>query len=307
MALELLWRWSFGLGLLALLFYAYSHLREAVLISDAGMAALHSHDPMTVLRAAAGLVVSIEPLLLRTAVQISAAAAVLWVVSSALGRGPITRTLARRLASECRVSLPPDAPRWEAYALLKMGCVAMLLILLIGYMGGILLATALDAAGTNILVAVLIVVASLAVAALVWSYVNWVLSLAPIFVARDGLAALDAVVAALAFMGRNHSRLVAVAAWNATLRGLFATAITLAGIATVALHSRMPGWSAAVLLVAETLLYLLVSDYLLLARYAAYIAVAVHELAEGAPLGQVSGHPPASPSGAPSPAPPAGR
>ena len=37
-------------------------------------------------------------------------------------------------------------------------------------------------------------------------HVNWVLSLAPIFVVRDGLSALDALVAALAFSAAYGSR-----------------------------------------------------------------------------------------------------
>ncbi len=43
--MELLWRWSFGLGLLALLFFAYAHLRQAILLSDADQSALSGQDP----------------------------------------------------------------------------------------------------------------------------------------------------------------------------------------------------------------------------------------------------------------------
>jgi hypothetical protein len=286
LALELLWRWSVGLGLLAMLFYAYAHLREAVLLVAAGTPALHSRDPRAVISAAVELVASLEPLLWRTLARIVAVAAVLWIVASTLGRGIITRTLARRFAAEYHAAVSADAPRWEAFAALKMGSVLMLLILVIGYLGGILVATLVDAAGHSLLISILILVASVAVAAIVWGYVNWVLSLAPIFVARDGLEGLEAVVAALGFAGRPHARLVAIAVWNATLRGLSATVITLAGIATVALRSWLPGWMVMVLLVVESVLYLLVSDYLLLARYAAYIAVAVHERShDGAPGG----------------------
>ena len=38
--LELLWRWSFGLGLMALAFFAYTRLRQAILIPDADRAIL---------------------------------------------------------------------------------------------------------------------------------------------------------------------------------------------------------------------------------------------------------------------------
>ena len=54
--LELLWRWSFGLGLMALLFFAYAHLRQAILISDADEAAFSGQDPLAMATAAAGIV-----------------------------------------------------------------------------------------------------------------------------------------------------------------------------------------------------------------------------------------------------------
>ena len=113
---------------------------------------------------------------------------------------------------------------------------------------------------------------------MLWSWVNWVLSLAPIFVARDGLSPLESVVAALAFLRRNGSRLVAIAIWNNTLRGLAATVITAAAAVTLAMRASLPGWAITGLVVLETLLYLVVSDFLLLVRLAAYGSVAVREL-----------------------------
>jgi hypothetical protein len=113
---------------------------------------------------------------------------------------------------------------------------------------------------------------------LLWSWVNWVLSLAPILVARDGLSPLDSIIGAIAFIRRNGSRLIAIAIWNSTLRGLAATVITAAAAVTVAAHTALPGWAAAVLVVLETLLYLVVSDFLLLVRLAAYSSVAAREL-----------------------------
>jgi len=283
LAQELFWRWSYGLGFLALLFFAYSRLRAAVLLSDTATAALHTHDMTELTSAATVLLQAVEPLLYRTLAQIFVVGGVLWSVSSGLGRGMITRTLVRRYAADYGAAIAPEAPRWDSYIALKAVRVLMLLILVIGYLGGVLLATVADAAGPNLLLSVLILVSSLAVAALIWSYVNWVLSLAPIFVARDGLGALDAAVAALAFLGRNRSMLTALTVWNTTLRGLSATTITLVGLATLAGHSLLPFWLLAVLLGLQALAYVVVSDYLLLGRYAAYASLAVSELSGSAP------------------------
>jgi hypothetical protein len=279
LAMELLWRWSFGLALLALLFMAYAHLRQAVFLSDADEMALNGQDPFAVASAAAGLITQALPLMLRTLAQVSSIAAVLWIAAATLGRGIITRLIVSGFASGYSLTIAHDAPRWTSFAILKFARVLMLLILAIGYFGGTFMAALVNGREQNMLTSALIVFASLAVASVVWSYVNWVLSLAPIFVVRDGLAPLDSVVAAIAFLRRNHSRLTAIALWNSTLRGVAATVITAAGVFSVVLRVALPPWAVTALLVLETLAYLVVSDIFLLARLGAYASVAVRELA----------------------------
>lgn len=276
--LELLWRWSFGLGLMALLFFAFAHLRQAILISDADQAAFSGQDPLAMATAAAGIVAGSHPLLLRTFAQLAAVASVLWIAAATLGRGMLTRIIVRRLAANYDLTIAADAPRWAWFAILTTARVLMLLILVIGYLVGTLIVASVSAFGKNVFTAAFIIFAAVAASGLVWSWVNWVLSLAPIFVARDGLSPLDSIIAALAFIRRNGSRLIAIAIWNNTLRGLAATVIAVAGAATVATHTALPGWAVAVLVVLETLLYLVVSDFLLLVRLAAYSSVAVREL-----------------------------
>jgi hypothetical protein len=276
--LELLWRWSFGLGLLALLFFAYAHLRQVVLLSDADTAAFSGEDPLAIASSAAGLIAGAQPLLFRTFTQVAAVASVLWVAAAALGRGMLTRMIVRRFAVDYDLKIAADAPRWRSFAILKIARVLMLLILVIGYLAGVLIVAVVNAPGQNVLTDSLIIFAALAASSVLWSYVNWVLSLAPIFVARDGLSPLDSLVAALAFLRRNGSRLMAIAIWNSTLRGLSATVITAAAAVTVTLRTALPDWMITVLLALETLVYLIVSDFFLLTRFAAYSSVAVREL-----------------------------
>ena len=104
------------------------------------------------------------------------------------------------------------------------------------------------------------------------------LSLAPVFVVRDGLSPLDSVVAAISIRPSQLLTLTAIALWNSTLRGVAATVITIAGAFTVAMHAALPPWAITALLVLETLTYLVISDMFLLARLAAYASVAVREL-----------------------------
>ena len=286
LGMEMLWRWSFGLGLLALTVVAYAHLRPALMVSDGE--ALNLQDPAAFAESASNLIVPMLPLLAKTAAQVFCAAAVLWAGISALGRGVITRTVVGRLGKEQGVTIVPDAPRWASFAMLQSARVVMLLILVIGYLGGAFL-SALVGGGQNVFATALIIFSSLAVSSIVWSYVNWVLSLAPLFVVRDGMSALNATVEAVDFIRRHRSQLRTIALRNSSLRGVAAVLITLAGVVTAAL-SGLPAWITTVLLTLETLAYLVVSDVFLLARLAAYASVAVSERAAGAELAGVVDH-----------------
>lgn len=277
--IELLWRWSFGLGLLALFFLIYARFRQAVLLSAADQIALTSQDPFAAAVAASNLIAGALPLLLGTLARISGLAAVFWIASATLGRGIITRLIVRRFAASADVAIAPDAPRWASFAMLNFARVLMLLILVIGYLGGSLIAALVSGPGQDVVFPSLIVFIALVIAVAVWSYINWVLSLAPVLVVRDGLAPLDSVVAAIAFIRRNRSKLMALAIWNGTLRGVAASIISVAGAFTLALYGTPQPWIATALLVVETLVYLVVSDIFLLVRLAAYASVAVRELA----------------------------
>jgi hypothetical protein len=273
-SMELLWRWSFGLGLLALTVAAYVHLRPALMFTEGE--ALNLQDPAAFAESATNMIAPVLPLLAKTAAQVFCVASVLWAGISALGRGVITRTIVRRFAKDYGVAIAPDAPRWASFALLQCARVLMLLILVIGYLGGAYLGSLVNEQGDNVLAASLIVLSALTFAGLVWSYVNWILSLAPIFVARDALSPLDATVEAIAFIRRRFSQLKGIAIWNSALRGMAATVITLAGVFTAVSRGIAP-WALTVLLVLETLAYLVISDILLLVRLASYASVAVRE------------------------------
>ena len=274
--MELLWRWSFGLGMLALAFFVYSQLRQAVLLSDADELALSGHDPIVAAATAWGLLAGAMGPLLRVLEPVFCVAVVLWIAATTVGRGIITRLVVRRFAADYTITIPTDAPRWSSFAILNFARVLMLLIPVIGSLGGTLIAGLVSAPGQNVIASSLIVFASLAAAGLLWSYVNWVLSLAPIFVVRDGRSPVDAIVEAIAFLRRNYLRLSSVALWNGILRGLAATVISIAGMFAVALRPA-PTVAIAVLLVLEMLLYLIISDLFLLARLGAYASVAVRE------------------------------
>ena len=305
LAMELLWRWSFGLGVLGLLLTAWTRLRPVLMLDEAELRTLDTSNPVTLASQIVALFEPYAPLLLRVALWVAAGAALLWIVTATVGRTVITRIVmsevtrlqnptsagspaldsyrrsavdsARPNPAQQNLAMPYPAgksSRWPAHAILHAARVLMLLIPAIGYLAGVLLAS-LAGGAENPLSAAILVLTPFFTACVLWSLVNWVLSLAPLFVEREGLGALDAIVAALNFVQRRRTELASIAQWNGALRTVVAVALTVLGAAT--LSAGGPLWLRVALVALETLAYLVLSDWLLLARLAAYAQVAVAE------------------------------
>ena len=274
LAMELLWRWSFGLGVLGLLLTAWTRLRPVLMLDEAELRTLDTSNPVTLASQIVALFEPYAPLLLRVALWVAAGAALLWIVTATVGRTVITRALVRNEMPTDVANQAKASSRWPAHAILHAARVLMLLIPAIGYLAGVLLASL--AGGTeNPISAAILVLTPFFTACVLWSLVNWVLSLAPLFVEREGLGALDAIVAALNFVQRRRTELASIAQWNGALRTVVAVALTVLGAAT--LSAGGPLWLRVALVALETLAYLVLSDWLLLARLAAYAQVAVAE------------------------------
>ncbi len=223
-----------------------------------------------------------RPLLVRLLVVALPVLALLWGAALTIGRGLTTRAIVRRLATEHGQPEPPPL-RWLAMAGISFGRVAAVLILLIGYVGGSIIGSSV--AGTpqepNLFAPALLFLLIFGMGAAAWSVVNWILSLAPIFAVRDGLSALDSTVAAIRFARRRRKELTSAAGKNAFLRTAVAVVLTVAGLLLIPLAHVAPAWLIAVLAVVISLAYILESDYLLLARLAAYAVVALEEEGTG--------------------------
>jgi len=273
---ELLWRWSFGLGVLAVIFFSLPTFQHIAYLAEPDQSLLQSHDPMAVAAGIAEVMQAARPLIVRLLVVALPVLALLWGAALTIGRGLTTRAIVRRLAAERGQPEPPPL-RWLAMAGISFGRVAAGFILLIGYVGGSIISSSVAGSpeNPNLLASALLFLLVFGAAFAVWSVVNWFLSLAPIFALRDGLGALDATVAAIRFVRGHRRQLRAAAGMNALLRTVAAVVLTIAGLLLIPLASAAPGWLIAVLAVLISLAYILSSDYLLLARLTGYAVIAM--------------------------------
>ncbi len=275
--MELLWRWCFGLGMLGLLLYAYAQLRPAIVTAAADTPALRVTDLVKQVRVLAEMLTPLMPLLLKLLGQLYLAGGVLWAAISATGRGVILRSLTASAAAECGVATASLERRWWTYFALHAARVLMLLILVIGYLGGILAAALVTQERPSVRLFMLITLTTFFAAFLLWSYVNRVLALAPVFDACDGLAPLDAIAAAVLFLRRKGTQLRAANRAGNILHVTVAVLFTLLGVVSSAVPLPPVGLAALILL--ETLLYCVLADYFHLNRLAMAVAMVVGERA----------------------------
>lgn len=269
-AAELAWRWTFGLGTLGVLLIAARQVRDAFALSGADEVSLGTGDVQQRAEALARMVLGALPYLAKIAVVVLPGIALLWLICATLGRTPVTRVLVKTSYGTSRPT------RWGAMAGIHAAKVFLLLVLFIGYASGALAGAAVigNPANPRFALATVMFLAVFGLSLTVWSWTNFVVSLAPIFVLRDGRSFLDSLVDAIAFARLRTTELAKVAFVSALLRTVVAVVITGAALSFLVGAKNAPAYLIAGVMAALTVSYCAVSDWLLLARLEAYVLLA---------------------------------
>jgi hypothetical protein len=242
--LELLWRWSFGLGALGVVFLALRPLIAAVQLTQMDQEMLASRNPDMIAGVVGELMVDVLPILGTVLAWSLPALALLWAAAVTLGRGFTAQIILRKIASEHGRELASlTSARCRAMAGISLGRVLMGLILFIGYVGGIIIArwaTGVSTSRFSPLISASVFMLVFGVSIGVWMTVNWFLSLAPLFVVRDGSDVLTSVAQAINFTQIRGSELRNVALWNGLIRSFCAALFVIAGTLCVPLAKRRP-------------------------------------------------------------------
>jgi len=242
---EIAWRWAFGIAAIAVTLLLIRQSLAAVDVSEVELA----------LARRSGLFLAAVPAL-----------SVLWIIGASIGRGvtlaavnPAAETRARRFG--------PLAGINALRALLTLSAIG-------AWIGSMILASAAfppreEHAASAVMLWLLLAV----VIGFCWSVVNWFLSLAPIFVLRDGRGIWGAVRDSLDLLRLRPRAYLSIAAWFGLWRMLLIfVALLLGGIAFAAAGSNAPA-----VVVSETVLalaYFALADWLQIARLAAYVFLA---------------------------------
>ena len=301
---EIAWRWTFGLGALALAVASFGAYLDTLRVSNLELLVLRGHLHWLIADAV-GHMLQGGPRLATVAAIVLPAIILLWVMAATIGR---TATLKALLRRETPVALGPQFG-------LNFLSASVTLASLIGYLGAAILAdrTASDAGDVRggVFLVVFVVLGTLI--AIVRSRINWFLSLGAIPAVREGHDTFTAISEAVGLFRRHPARFAGAGAVFGIIHGVLFAFCTVVCLLALSLTGKAPPVATLFVLAVITLAYFAAVDFLYIARLAAYVALdeidrtppPMAVVAESAPAvpepPPVSELPPVSEPGLPSP------
>ena len=280
---EIAWRWSVGTLAGALLGFAFFEYLDTLPISRAELLLLRSRHPFLISQTAAHILRGSALRLVLAGILVFVGISMAWIIAASLGRAATLSALLERFGAS-----KPSSPRGRLASLwgLNFFRVAATLAAVPALVGAALLAGfAFSGSDPHPGVVFLLLVPLTCLVIVFWAALNWVLSLASIFVMRNGNQTFAAVSAVVAMYRERTGPLLAVGFWFGLAHvvafmlasTVVAFPLAFAGVLPVAMVL------GGVLLV--TLLYFAVVDFLYLGRLAGYIAILEWpENAKGSPM-----------------------
>jgi hypothetical protein len=290
---EIAWRWTAGAIAWALLLFWFVEYLDTLPVTNGDVTLLSTRQPFLVGRAIAHILHGSLNRAVMAASFAVIALSLLWIVAASIGRIATVRALLdyfrRGVAGDVSAETGDATEPRPMRSLLGLSFLraALMLAALLAFVGAAVLAGFASTAANPQPGLVFVLFLPLAgLIGIVWSALNWVLSLAGIFVVRDGEDALGALSAAVTFSRERSGPVAAVSTWTGlahlTVLSVAGTAVSLPLAFIHVAPSRLV--IGGVTLVA--LLYFAVVDWLYMVRLAGYVWIAEMRdaLAESAPL-----------------------
>jgi hypothetical protein len=273
---EIAWRWSFGAAVGVLSVFSFFEYLDSLPVSNGDLLLLRTRQPTLISRAVFDIFRGSSFRLLETVTVLAVTLGVAWVVVASLGRAATLRALVAQFRGSDGAALQHEEKSWVLPSLFALNCFRLgtALAAAIGYLAAVLLGTAASqpsdpSPGSALLITLTIIM----LVWFAWSMVNWLLSLAAIFIVAHGEDTFGSIVAAVNLCQNRPGSILAAGTW-----------FGLAHIAAFVIASSVVGFPlgfAAVLpagamlggVLLVTLLYLAIVDFLYIGRLAAYVAM----------------------------------
>ena len=285
---EISWRWVVGATATILFLFGLFEYLDTLPVTSGELLFLRTRNPFLVSQALAhilrgsitrGLLSLILAILLLT---------VIWMLAASLGRQAILEAMMDYFRERFHDDLKPrdeadEVATAEAssidlvFAQLRLNFlrVAVSIAALIGLAGAATIA-GFASSPTNPRpgLALILFLPVSAVVYLIWYELNWLLSLASVFVVRDADDAVGAISSAVTFCRDRTGAVFAISAWTGLAHLIAFVGASTAVSLPMALVGILPWRLVALAVILVTLVYFAVSDWLYTARLAGYVCIA---------------------------------
>ncbi len=296
---EITWRWVFGTTATLLFFFGLFEYLDTLPVTRADILFLRTRNPFLVSQAFAHILRGSMNRAVLSLILAAVLLALIWMLAASLGRiatveamleyfrtrfaeqpesenkaVSATQGRALGLAEFVRPGIS-ESGRFASLLRLNFLRVTAILATFIGLAGAALLA-ALASPPTHPrpALAFLLLVPVISAVALIGYELNWLLSLAAVFVVRDGDDAIESIVGAVALCRERSGPVFAVSTWTGIAHLIaFVGASTVVGF-PIGLAGVLPWRAIASLVILVTLAYLAFADWLYTARLAGYVCIA---------------------------------
>lgn len=270
----------FGVAAIVIAAWSLNRFLNAIVISPADEVALATGLPPFVLSALANIIGQMPPVGLRLASVLLPGLSLLWVVAATLGRTTTIQRLLEFFGERYELESKDVNLRATSLLMLHFIRVVIAVAAVAGYFGALIIAVQVARSGEvpSIGRFLLVFVPLEFVIMMIASWLNWVVSLAPIFAVRDGRDWLGSLGDAVVLSRVRAASFSRIATWFGLLRFVIAGSFGFAGLVAIGVLSSVSGWAMLIAAALIYAMYSIVSAALLTARLAAYVAIAQQEI-----------------------------
>lgn len=276
---EVAWRWSFGLTVTAALLFSLREYLVTLPVTAGEMLLLRTRQPALMLQALARIFQGSAPRAAAALVVLVLTLTLAWIVLASIGRAATLHTLIEYFRDPgARFARGPEtSPRSRTRSLNSLLALNSLrataaLAACVAVVGAMLVAKSASSPADPSPGTVLLIFWMLTtLVGLVWSLLNWYLSLAAIFVVRDGAPAFAALAAATNLCRARSGSLVAAATWFGIAHAIAFVVATSVAAFPLGFAEVLPGGMVFGGLLLVTLLYFAAVDFLYVGRLASYL------------------------------------
>jgi len=273
---EIAWRWTIGAAATAVLFFGLFEYLNTLTVGNAELLLLKSGQPYLMAQALAHIARGTLGRVLVSAMFAALMLSMFWSVAAALGRIATVRDLHGyfRKGAASTSDCPPRA-RLHSLVRLNLLRAAVSGAAIFGFAGAFIIAGFVSTAEhPRPGLAFLLFLPLAGLVWIIWGGLNWLLTLAGIFAARDGEEALAAISAAAGLCRERTGAVAAVSTWTGLAHLVAFVGATTVVSMPLGFVAIVPWRLVVAVMILITLAYFAFADWLYMARLAGYVCIA---------------------------------